>query len=52
MSLHQLKTSKSMIAKRNINAAISKKEASRLYAELCEPMLKFFIVVSWNEPDH
>ena len=27
------------------------KEASRLYAELCEPMLKFFIFVSRNEPD-
>ena len=27
------------------------KEASRLYAELCEPMLKFFIVVSRNDLD-
>ena len=27
------------------------KEASRLYAELCEPMLKFFILVSHNDPD-
>ena len=30
---------------------ILNKEASRLYAELCEPMLKFFILVSRNEPD-
>ena len=30
---------------------ITNKEASRLYAELCEPMLKFFILVSRNEPD-
>ena len=32
-------------------AKIVNKEASRLYAELCEPMLKFFILVSRNEPD-
>ena len=29
----------------------SNKEASRLYAELCEPMLKCFILVSQNEAD-
>ena len=27
------------------------KEASRLYAELCEPILKFFILLSCSDPD-
>ena len=27
------------------------KEASRLYAELCEPILKFFIFVIRNDPE-
>ena len=31
--------------------SMTNKETSRLYAELCEPMLKFFILVSQNEPD-
>ena len=27
------------------------KEARRLYAELCEAILKFFILLIWNDPD-
>ena len=41
----------SMIGKRALHASKYNKEASRLYVELCESMLKFFILVSRNEAD-
>ena len=55
---HNILSSRTLVLSKKIHEHVTNnhlnynKEASRLYAELCEPMLKFFILVSRNEPDH